>query len=49
MNEKINDAREHIVKGKFLGSAFIRCNLQLGAHVLAQCVSYHEVRPFLSL
>ena len=27
-----------------LGSAFIQCNLQMGAHVLAQCVSYHEVR-----
>lgn len=26
-----------------LGSAFIQCNLQMGAHVLAQCVSYHEV------
>ncbi|KAJ7268676.1 late exocytosis, associated with Golgi transport-domain-containing protein [Mycena haematopus] len=30
------------VKGKFLGSVFIRCNLQLGAHVLAQCVSHHQ-------
>lgn len=48
MNEKINDAREHIVKGKFLGSAFIRCNLQLGAHVLAQCVSYHEPNKMYS-
>jgi hypothetical protein len=42
LNKSIKDAREHVVKGKFLGSAFIRCNLQLGAHVLAQCVSYHE-------
>ncbi|KAK0441132.1 DUF221 family protein [Armillaria borealis] len=34
-------------EGKFLGSAFVRCNLQIGAHVLAQCVSYHEAsRPF---
>jgi hypothetical protein len=24
------------------GSAFVQCNLQMGAHVLAQCVSYHE-------
>lgn len=29
-------------EGNFLGSAFVRCNLQIGAHVLAQCVSYHE-------
>ncbi|KIP05884.1 hypothetical protein PHLGIDRAFT_119442 [Phlebiopsis gigantea 11061_1 CR5-6] len=25
-----------------LGSAFIQCNLQMGAHILAQCVSYDE-------
>jgi hypothetical protein len=25
-----------------MGSAFIRCNLQMGAHILAQCLSYHE-------
>ncbi|KAJ7899036.1 DUF221 family protein [Mycena leptocephala] len=42
LNREIGDARQHIVKGKFLGSVFIRCNLQLGAHVLAQCVSYHR-------
>ncbi|KAF5351925.1 hypothetical protein D9756_007456 [Leucocoprinus leucothites] len=42
LNEKLRQGREHIVKGRFLGSAFIRCNLQLGAHVLAQCLSYHE-------
>ncbi|KAJ7141507.1 hypothetical protein C8R44DRAFT_604374 [Mycena epipterygia] len=42
LNGEIHDARQHIVKGKFLGSVFIRCNLQLGAHVLAQCVSYHR-------
>ncbi|KAJ4485800.1 DUF221 family protein [Lentinula aciculospora] len=28
---------------KFLGSVFILCNLQIGAHILAQCVSYHQV------
>jgi len=43
LNAKVKEAREHIVQGRFLGSAFIRCNLQMGAHVLAQCVSYHEV------
>ncbi|KAJ7647051.1 DUF221 family protein [Roridomyces roridus] len=42
LNEEIREARETISKGKFLGSVFIRCNLQLGAHVLAQCVSYHR-------
>ncbi|KAJ7747247.1 DUF221 family protein [Mycena metata] len=42
LNHEISEARQHIVKGKFLGSVFIRCNLQLGAHVLAQCVSYHR-------
>ncbi|KAF9467356.1 DUF221 family protein [Collybia nuda] len=42
LNGSIKEARANIVKGKFLGSAFIRCNLQMGAHVLAQCVSYHE-------
>ncbi|KAF7361617.1 hypothetical protein MVEN_00504900 [Mycena venus] len=42
LNREISDARQNIVKGKFLGSVFIRCNLQLGAHVLAQCVSYHK-------
>jgi hypothetical protein len=43
LNHEIDTARKHIVKGKFLGSVFIRCNHQLGAHVLAQCVSYHKV------
>jgi hypothetical protein len=45
LNQEIHIARENIVRGRFLGSVFIRCSLQLGAHVLAQCVSYHEV-PF---
>ncbi|KAJ7495963.1 DUF221 family protein [Mycena galericulata] len=42
LNSQIQEARQDLVKGKFLGSVFIRCNLQLGAHVLAQCVSYHR-------
>lgn len=42
LNKEIKDNREHLSKGKFLGSVFMRCNLQLGAHVLAQCLSYHE-------
>ncbi|GJE89817.1 hypothetical protein PsYK624_059250 [Phanerochaete sordida] len=41
------DARRQALLGRgqdaprALGSAFIQCNLQMGAHVLAQCVSYH--------
>ncbi|KAG9226508.1 hypothetical protein CCMSSC00406_0005825 [Pleurotus cornucopiae] len=42
LNIEIAEARSHVVNGKFLGSAFIRCRLQMGAHVLAQCVSFHE-------
>jgi hypothetical protein len=42
LNAEIKSSRENIVKGKFLGSVFIRCNLQMGAHVLAQCVSHHD-------
>ncbi|KAF5364658.1 hypothetical protein D9758_005530 [Tetrapyrgos nigripes] len=44
LNIKIQQARAHLVEGKPLGSVFILCNLQMGAHILAQCVSYHE--PF---
>ncbi|PFH52049.1 hypothetical protein AMATHDRAFT_57827 [Amanita thiersii Skay4041] len=42
LNIELKERREHTVKGKFLGSAFIRCNLQIGAHVLAQCVAHHK-------
>ncbi|KAG6857786.1 hypothetical protein H0H87_004202 [Tephrocybe sp. NHM501043] len=42
LNGMIKDHRMNMIEGKPLGSAFIRCNLQMGAHVLAQCVSYHE-------
>jgi len=42
VNIDIKGSREKIVEGKFLGSAFIRCNIQLGAHVLSQCLSYHK-------
>ncbi|TFK25546.1 DUF221-domain-containing protein [Coprinopsis marcescibilis] len=41
INVSIKELREQS-PGKFLGSAFIRCNLQMGAHILTQCVSYHE-------
>ncbi|KAF8917993.1 hypothetical protein CPB85DRAFT_1284409 [Mucidula mucida] len=41
LNSAIDEQRAKS-EGKFLGSAFVRCNLQMGAHVLAQCVSYHE-------
>ncbi|KAF8532738.1 DUF221-domain-containing protein [Gautieria morchelliformis] len=42
LNAKIDDLRRKIDTAKPLGSAFIQCNLQMGAHVLAQCVSHHE-------
>ncbi|KAG6920077.1 hypothetical protein DXG01_010145 [Tephrocybe rancida] len=42
LNGRIKEERANFVEGKPLGSAFVRCNLQMGAHVLAQCVSYHE-------
>lgn len=51
LNEEIAQLRADKSEGKPLGSAFLQCNLQLGAHVLAQCVSYHEVDsipPFFS-
>ncbi|KAF8606373.1 DUF221-domain-containing protein [Ceratobasidium sp. AG-I] len=42
LNGEVNEKRKLIAEGKPHGSAFIQCNLQMGAHVLAQCVSYHE-------
>lgn len=42
LNEQIKEKRGVHEEGKFLGSAFIRCNLQMGAHILSQCLSYHE-------
>ncbi|KAG6898143.1 hypothetical protein C0992_004859 [Termitomyces sp. T32_za158] len=42
LNVRIKEERANFVEGKSLGSAFVRCNLQIGAHVLAQCLSYHE-------
>ncbi|RXW15422.1 hypothetical protein EST38_g10427 [Candolleomyces aberdarensis] len=42
LNEAIKEKRKEQVEGKFMGSAFIRCNLQMGAHILSQCLSYHE-------
>ncbi|KDQ59601.1 hypothetical protein JAAARDRAFT_153575 [Jaapia argillacea MUCL 33604] len=42
LNKEIDEGRNELSESKSLGSAFIECNLQLGAHVLAQCVSYHE-------
>lgn len=47
LNKSIDEKRAVIAHAdtmpKPLGSAFIQCNLQMGAHVLAQCVSYHQV------
>ncbi|KAF8586259.1 DUF221-domain-containing protein [Ramaria rubella] len=42
LNTAIGILRRRTSESKPLGSAFVQCNLQLGAHVLAQCVSYHE-------
>ncbi|ESK88187.1 duf221 family protein [Moniliophthora roreri MCA 2997] len=43
LNREIDERRKTLSgKTKFLGSIFIRTNLQLGAHILAQCVSWHE-------
>ena len=45
LNSDIPGLRHNVSQGKPLGSVFIECNLQIGAHILAQVVSYHEVRP----
>ncbi|CAE6449878.1 unnamed protein product [Rhizoctonia solani] len=42
LNDEINEKRKGLPECEPHGSAFIQCNLQMGAHVLAQCVSYHE-------
>ncbi|KAG8739154.1 hypothetical protein FRC12_016411, partial [Ceratobasidium sp. 428] len=42
LNIEVNEKRKGLAECKPHGSAFIQCNLQMGAHVLAQCVSYHE-------
>ncbi|KAL5631731.1 hypothetical protein ACGC1H_007289 [Rhizoctonia solani] len=42
LNDEINEKRKGLPQCEPHGSAFIQCNLQMGAHVLAQCVSYHE-------
>ncbi|TFK46380.1 DUF221-domain-containing protein [Heliocybe sulcata] len=42
LNNEIEEGRRTLGERKSLGSAFVQCNLQIGAHVLAQCVSYHE-------
>ncbi|EEB99690.1 hypothetical protein MPER_00584, partial [Moniliophthora perniciosa FA553] len=43
LNREIDERRRSLSgKTKFLGSIFIRTNLQMGAHILAQCVSWHE-------
>ncbi|KAG9089597.1 hypothetical protein FRC06_001468 [Ceratobasidium sp. 370] len=42
LNGEVNEKRKGLAECRPHGSAFIQCNLQMGAHVLAQCVSYHE-------
>ena len=41
-NKTIKELRDKLPEAKHFGSAFIQCELQIGAHVLAQCTSYHE-------
>jgi hypothetical protein len=43
LNDEIARARMELPNAKPHGAAMIMCNLQMGAHVLAQCTSYHEV------
>ncbi|KAI0696365.1 hypothetical protein BC835DRAFT_1305678 [Cytidiella melzeri] len=46
LNKSIDKKQPTLLHGetkpRLLGSAFIQCNLQMGAHVLAQCVSHHQ-------
>lgn len=42
LNEKIKELRLKLPGEKPSTSCFIQCNLQIGAHVLAQCLSYHK-------
>ncbi|KAG8809455.1 hypothetical protein FRC19_005213 [Serendipita sp. 401] len=42
LNEQIKEARKKLPEAKSWGAAFIQCNLQIGAHVIGQCVPYHE-------
>lgn len=47
LNDKIAQARMELPNAKPHGAAMIMCNFQMGAHVLAQCTSYHEVCVYL--
>ena len=49
LNDEITRARMELPNAKPHSAAMIMCNLQMGAHVLAQCTSYHEVRGSLML
>ncbi|KAJ7595058.1 DUF221 family protein [Mycena floridula] len=42
LNASIKEQREAMGKQKFMGTVFIRCNFQAGAHILAQVLNYHE-------
>jgi len=42
LDREIMAARKNLPNLEAAGSAFVELNLQLGAHVLTQCVSYHE-------
>lgn len=42
LNDEIEAVRKNLSECKPFGAAFIECELQIGAHVISQCVSYHE-------
>ncbi|KAL1686821.1 hypothetical protein GGG16DRAFT_63488 [Schizophyllum commune] len=42
LNKEMDVLRSDSHTKEFKGSVFVRCNLQMGAHILAQTVSHHE-------
>lgn len=49
LNDEIARARMELPNAKPHSAAMVMCNLQMGAHVLAQCTSYHEVRVYFPM
>jgi len=42
LNVEIEKLQETLSNCPSQGSAFLQCNLQMGAHILTQCVTYHD-------
>ncbi|KAG8922564.1 hypothetical protein FRC02_011782 [Tulasnella sp. 418] len=42
LSHLIDERRAQVGERKSQGSAFVQCNLQIGAHILSQVVTYHE-------